>query len=340
MAAKAPPTLTASERQTLAAYHQSWPLSAVPDAAKPYAELIRIHRPAGIMMFYFPCLYGTFLVGCLGHGISPASMLTANAKLLLLSVLLRGALCTWNDIVDQDLDRQVARTRIRPLARGAVSTPRAVVWTLAQAVLVLGAFAALLPRACVGHGLPFLGLHAGYPFAKRATHHPQLVLGFAHAFGVAVAFPALGQSIRPGRRAWDADTSGALCLGAAIVFWTLLNDTIYAAQDLDDDRKAGVGSTMIYWGEAARMFLRFLALCQLLPLLALAFVMKESAFWGGMVYTALTCGSTMLGLVFMVENVDLKDPVSCGWWFNRGNVLVGYGIASGLVGEYLVGLLK
>lgn len=263
---------------------------------------------------------------------------TANAKLFLLSFLMRGALCTWNDIIDQDIDRQVARTRIRPLARRAVSTRQAATWTLAQIVLVLGVFA-VLPRDSFSYGLPFLALHALYPFTKRMTHHPQLILGFAHSFGVFISFPALGQSIRFSRQAWNANTSGALCLGAAIVFWTLLNDTIYAAQDLDDDRKAGVGSTMIYWGDAARMFLRSLVLCQLLPLVALSFVMKESAPSGGMVYTALTCGSTMLGLVSMVEGVDLKDPVSCGWWFNRGNVLVGYGIASGLVGEFVVGLL-
>ena len=334
------PTLNASERKLLTAYHNSWPLSILPDVVKPYAELIRIHKPAGIMMFYFPCLYGTFLVGCLGHDISLSRIATANAKLFLLSFLLRGVLCTWNDIVDQDIDRQVARTRIRPLARGAVSARQATAWTLVQTVLVLGTFLALLPQDCIVYALPFLALHVLYPYTKRITHHPQIILGFAHSLGVFVSFPALGQSIPLSLNARDANATSASCLSAAIVFWTLLNDTIYAAQDVQDDRKAGVGSTMIYWGDAARKFLRILALFQLLSLIAVFFIIRDLAPSGGMVYTTLTCGGTALGLFTMVEAVDLKEPASCGWWFNRGNVLVGYGIASGLVGEYLVGLLQ
>ena len=332
-------TLNASERKTLAAFHSSWPLRTLPDVIKPYAELIRIHRPAGIMMFYFPCLYGTFLVGCLGHDISLSDMGTANAKLFLLSFLLRGMLCTWNDVIDQDIDRQVARTRIRPLARRAISTTQALVWTLIQCVLILGVFL-LLPQDCFVYALPFLGLHILYPFAKRVTHHPQLMLGFAHSLGVFVSFPALGQSIALGRGPWSANATGALSLSAAIIFWTLLNDTIYAAQDVDDDSKAGVGSTMIYWGDAARMFLRVLVLFQLLSLVAVFFVIKDTAPSGGVFYTSLTCGGTALGLVTMVERVDLREPASCAWWFNQGNVLVGYGIGSGLVGEYFLGLLQ
>ena len=82
------------------------------------------------MMFYLPCLYGTFLVGCLGNEINLLSMGIANMNLFLLSFLMRGMLCTWNDVIDQDIDRQVARTRIRPIARGAISTTQAVIWTL------------------------------------------------------------------------------------------------------------------------------------------------------------------------------------------------------------------
>ncbi|KAM0796602.1 para-hydroxybenzoate-polyprenyltransferase Coq2 [Usnea florida] len=339
MAARADSTLSTSEPKVLEAFHSSWPLSILPDVIKPYAELIRIHKPAGIMMFYFPCLYGTFLVGCLGHEINILSMAIANAKLFLLSFLMRGMLCTWNDIVDQDIDRQVARTRIRPLARGAISTTQAAIWTLIQIVLVLVNFL-ILPKDCFFYALPFLGLHTLYPFAKRVTHHPQLILGFAHSLGVFVSFPALGQSILLGLDTRYANAAGAFYLSAAIVFWTLLNDTIYAAQDVDDDSKAGVGSTMIYWGSAARMFLRTLALFQLLSLIAVLFVIKDATPSAGIVYSSLTCGGTALGLLTMVERVDLKEPASCAWWFNQGNVLVGYGIGSGLVGEYLVSRLQ
>ena len=338
MAVKAIPTLSAYERKSLEACHNSWPLRIAPDVVKPYAELIRIHKPAGIMMFYFPCLYGTFLAGCLSHDIGIYSVGTANAKLLLLSFLMRGMLCTWNDIIDQDIDRQVVRTRIRPLARHAISTTQAIAWTIVQTVLVLATFL-ILPLDCLIYALPFLALHVLYPFAKRVTHHPQLILGFAHSLGVFVSFPALGQSIPFDLDARNTNTIGIFYLSAAIIFWTLLNDTIYAAQDVHDDCKVGVGSTMVYWGDAARTFLRVIVLLQLLSLIAVSFVIKDSAPAGGMVYMALTCGGTALGLLSMVEGVDLKEPASCAWWFNRGNVLVGYSIGSGLVGEYFVGLL-
>lgn len=339
MVTKTAVTLSADDQKALEANHKSWPLNILPDAVKPYAELIRIHKPAGILMFYFPCLYGTFLVGNLGYDIDLASMLFANGKLLLLSFLLRGMLCTWNDIIDQDIDRQVARTRIRPLARQAVHTANAIIWTLIQIVMVSSIFV-ILPSDCFIYASPFLVLHILYPFAKRVTHHPQLILGFAHTLGVFISFPALGQSISLNLSTPHPNAISSFCLSAAIIFWTLLNDTIYAAQDVEDDRKAGIGSTMIYWGETVRIFLRILGLLQLLSLSALSFAMKHSAPTGGMVYTALTCGGTAIGLLGMVESVDLKDPASCAWWFNRGNVLVGYGVGSGLVGEYLVGLLK
>ena len=106
MAARAASTLSASECKILEACHTSWPLSTLPDVIKPNAELIRNHKTACIMMFYFPCLYCTFLVGCLGHDISLFSMHTAKAKLFLLEFLMRGLLCTWSDTMDQGIDHQ------------------------------------------------------------------------------------------------------------------------------------------------------------------------------------------------------------------------------------------
>jgi 4-hydroxybenzoate polyprenyltransferase len=329
MATKKSFKLSLSEQKLLDDLHQSFPLNLVPDMAKPYAELIRIHKPAGIMAFYFPFLYGTFLVGALGYDIDILEMVITNAELLLLSFLMRGALCTWNDIADQDFDRQIARTRTRPLARGAISTGNALLWTVLQASMVLATFG-LFSRNVFVCAAPFLIFHIIYPFTKRWTHHPQLILGFAFSMGVSVSFPALGQSI-------PENITGVACLSAAVVLWTLLYDTIYAAQDVEDDRKAGVGSTMVYWGDSARTFLRTLGVLQLLSLVAISLVINKSSKLSasGMVYSAMTCGSTAIGLFNMIEGVNLQEPASCGWWFNRGNILVGYGISSGLIGEYL-----
>ena len=334
------PSLSAPERKTIEVYHSSWPLSILPSAMKPYAELIRIHKPAGILVFYFPCLHGTLLVGCLSHNIDLVSMNVVNIKLFLLSFLLRGALCTWNDIVDQDIDRQVARTRIRPIPRGATSTQMAVVWTLVQFVSILGMFFLALPWDCLLYALPFLGLHIIYPFAKRLTHHPQVILGLALSLGVFISFPALGQSITLDSGPGSRNTAGALYLSSSTILWALLSDTIYAAQDVEVDRKAGVGSTMVYWDGAARNFLRVLASFQLVSLLALAFIIGpgDGTAVGRMIYTACTCGGTALVLITLTETVNLEEPASCAWWFNRGHLLVGCSVASGLLGNYIMKL--
>lgn len=331
--------LSNADRKVIEALHRSFPLALVPDSFKPYAELSRIHKPAGIMMCYFPFLYGTMLVGSLGYNIAILDMIMANAKLLLLCFFMRGAFCTWNDIIDQDIDRQVSRTRTRPVARRATSTTNAMIWTTVQMLLLIGTFA-LFPRNCFIYAIPFLVLSTIYPFTKRWTHHPQLILGFAFSFGVFLAFPVFGYSISLNiREAPSVDVTAATSLGAAIIFWTLINCTIYAAQDTEDDAKAGVGSTMIYWGDAGRTFLRILGLLMMVSLTAISFVVKDLSPAGGTVYTALTCGGTALGLLSMVEAVDLEDPASCAWWFNYGNVLVGFGISSGLVGEYFAGTM-
>lgn len=330
-------SLNSNDLRLLESFHKSWPLNAIPDIVKPYGELIRIHRPAGVMMFYFPCLYGTFLIGALGYNVSLIEMLSVNAKLLFLSFLLRGALVSYNDICDVDIDRQVERTRVRPLARGAISIPSAILLTIVQTVLLAAIAPQLMPSAALRTALPFLGFHLVYPFAKRLTHHPQLVLGFAHSLGVFVSFPALGQDIPLSQS--SINTLSAVYLSAAIIFWTLLNDTIYAAQDVEYDRKAGIGSTMIFWERSIKMFLRALGVAQMVSLFALSACMRATAPTSGMVFNVLTCAGTLIGTVSMIEKVDLEDPGSCGWWFNRGNVILGCAIGSGLVGEYLAGFI-
>lgn len=110
-------TLSAPERRILEACYTSWSLGTLPDVVKPYAELICIHKPAGIMKFYFPCLCGTFLVGCLGHRFSLFSMGTAHAELLLLGFLLRGMLCTWNAFLDRPRHRPPGLPHANPAPR-------------------------------------------------------------------------------------------------------------------------------------------------------------------------------------------------------------------------------
>ena len=148
------------------------------------------------------------------------------------------------------------------------------------------------------------------------TSHPQLISGLAQAGGVFVAFPASGVNITVGLDS-DAKLYAATWLSMAIVFWTLLNDTIYAAQDVEDDKKAGVGSTVMYWGDKSKTFLSILGIAQVLALLCVASYIKVMSACEGYFYTLLACGGTAIGLGIMIYEVNLSEPSSCGWWFNR-----------------------
>ena len=109
---------------------------------------------------------------------------------------------------------------------------------------------------------------------------------------------------------FQSHAMSAFCLSAAIVSRTMLNDTVYAAQDVEDDLTAGVGSTVVYWGGFTRAFLRILAFLQLLSLAAVSLILKSLTSSDAIIYSTLTCGGTGLVLYDMVEMVDLKSPAS------------------------------
>jgi 4-hydroxybenzoate polyprenyltransferase len=211
----------------------SW-VDALPPAWRPFARLARADRPAGMWLLFWPC----------GWGLAAGGGLVTHWWLLPLflvgAVAMRGAGCVYNDIVDRDLDRSVARTRDRPVASGAVSVRAAIVWLVALALSALPVLLALRPLAA-GIALGSLGLVAAYPFMKRITWWPQAWLGLTFNWGVPVAWSAV------------ADPSPAMALlYAAGVAWTLGYDTIYALQDIEDDALAGIKSSARALGSRAR----------------------------------------------------------------------------------------
>lgn len=157
------------------------------------------------------------------------------------AVAMRGAGSTFNDIVDRKIDRRVERTRDRPIASGRVSV-RAAVLFLGLQMAVGAAVLFSLNAFSIGLGLGSLLIVVLYPFAKRVTHWPQAVLGFAFAWGALMGWAAYA-----GTLAWPP-----LLLYAAAIFWTVGYDTIYALQDTVDDAVIGIGSTALYFGEAVR----------------------------------------------------------------------------------------
>ena len=217
---------------------QSWVDRLLPGALVPYAQLMRLDRPIGTWLLLFPGLWSIALA------LKGAGDLRYFGYFAAGALVMRGAGCVWNDIADRNIDRQVARTRARPLASGAVGLGQAVIFMaclLFLGLLILlqfNAFAALL-GACA------LGVVAVYPLMKRITHWPQLVLGLAFNWGALLGWAAVAGSL----------AAAPLALYAGGILWTLGYDTIYAHQDKEDDALIGVKSTALLFGGRTKIWL-------------------------------------------------------------------------------------
>ena len=238
---------------------------------------------------------------------------------------MRGAGCTVNDLWDRNLDPKVERTRLRPIARGAVSVGQAVPFLGAQ---LLAGLAVLLqfPTQCLFYGIPSLVLVATYPLAKRVTNYPQFVLGLTFSWGAIMGFPALGVDLLSN----PPPLVSAACLYASCVAWTVVYDMIYAYQDIADDAKAGIKSIALAQKSNAKAFLGTVAGLQV-ALLSGAGV----AIGAGPVFFTGTCGGAAATLGYMIYKVDLGSVEDCWRWFKKGAWFTGGAISLGLFGEYV-----
>jgi 4-hydroxybenzoate polyprenyltransferase len=202
---------------------------------KDYAQLMRLHRPIGILLLLWPTLWALWIAGQGRPG------LPVFVVFVLGVVLMRSAGCVINDYADRDFDPHVARTRDRPVAAGRVSPREALALF---AVLCLIAFALVLTLNRLTILLSFAGafLAATYPFLKRYSHLPQFYLGMAFGWGIPMAFAAQTGGVPV--LAW--------ILFAANIFWAVAYDTAYAMVDREDDLKVGVKSTAILFGRHDR----------------------------------------------------------------------------------------
>jgi len=209
-------------------------VAALPANLRNYALLARFDRPIGWWLLYWPCAWGLLLAG----GAARWDLL---AWMLLGSIAMRGAGCVYNDIVDADLDKQVARTAARPIASGAVSKRAAWVWLLALAAVGLIVLLQLRTAAQLV-ALGSLALVAAYPFMKRITGFPQAWLGLVFTWGAPTGWVAI--------RGDGLDVLAVLYAGA--VLWCIGYDTIYACQDREDDAMVGIGSSALTLGRHVR----------------------------------------------------------------------------------------
>ena len=207
----------------------------LPSRFRPYARLARFDRPIGWWLLLLPCWWSSALASAAG-GAAPE--LRHFVLFLVGAIVMRGAGSTWNDIVDRDLDGKVARTRGRPIPSGAVTAKQA---GLFMALLVLLGLAILLTfnRFTIALGFISLAPVAIYPFMKRFTNHPQIVLGLAFAWGGLMGWAAV----------FGALAAPAYLIYAAAIFWTIGYDTIYALQDREDDAMIGIGSSALTLGK-------------------------------------------------------------------------------------------
>ena len=213
----------------------SW-VDRAPTAIRPYLRLARYDRPVGFWLLAIPCWQGLALAS-VSTGLDWMDLYWA-ILFGIGAIAMRGAGCTYNDIVDRDIDAQVARTADRPLAAGTVSLKQA--WAFLVAQCLVGLLVLIqLPWPAILTGLGALVLVAGYPFMKRITWWPQAWLGLTFNWGIPVAYTAAAGTF----------DLAALALYAGAVFWTLGYDTIYAHQDAEDDALVGVKSTARLFGE-------------------------------------------------------------------------------------------
>lgn len=220
----------APDRRVADSVPTSW-VDRAPSALRPYLRLARYDRPVGFWLLAIPCWQG-LAIASISSGLDWLDLYWA-ILFGIGAIAMRGAGCTYNDIIDRDIDAQVARTADRPLAAGTVSLKQAWAFLIAQCgvgLLVL----IQLPLPAILTGLGALALVAGYPFMKRITWWPQAWLGLTFNWGVLVAgAAALGTPFAP----------EIVLLYAANLFWTLGYDTIYACQDMEDDALVGVKSS-------------------------------------------------------------------------------------------------
>ena len=209
-------------------------VGALPARLRDYALLARFDRPIGWWLLFWPCAWGVWLSGA---GIQWPLILW----MLLGAIVMRGAGCVYNDVVDADLDRQVARTANRPVASGRVSKKAAWVWIGVLCAIGLVVLLQLRWQAQLV-ALGSLLLVAAYPFMKRITWWPQAWLGLVFTWGAPVGWIAL--------RSDRLDVLAALYLGS--IFWCIGYDTIYAVQDREDDALVGIRSSALRLGTNVR----------------------------------------------------------------------------------------
>jgi 4-hydroxybenzoate polyprenyltransferase len=270
----------------------NWVDRGAPLWSRPFLRLARFDRPIGSWLLLMPCWWSAALAAGVARDLHqlPWSILLFFVG----AFVMRGAGCTWNDITDRDLDAKVERTRSRPIPAGQVSVRPAAAFLVLQALIGLMILIQFNSFA-IATGAASLVIVAAYPFMKRITYWPQIVLGLAFSWGALMGF-----AVQFGRI--DA---AALLLYAGSISWVIGYDTIYAHQDSEDDALIGIKSTALLFGARTRpALMAFYGLAVVLIGVALALAGAHEPAWLGLLAFAVH-------LVWQIFRVDIKDPALC-----------------------------
>lgn len=296
--------------QIVDAVRGSW-VQHLPAPFRPYAQLMRLDRPIGWWLLLLPCWWGLVLAQIAAGG-GPVNLKYA-VLFLAGAIVMRGAGCTLNDIVDRNIDSAVERTRARPIPSGQVSVNQAAVFLVGQLLIGL-AILLQFNWLTIETAIASLVIVAIYPFMKRITYWPQLVLGLAFNWGALLGWTAIHNNF----------SYAALALFIGGVSWTLAYDTIYAHQDKDDDALIGVKSTALKFGDATVYWLIFFFATALI-LIDVALLMV-SAPWPAHVGVA----GAALHALWQVSRFNGDDANLCLKLF-RANRMFGLIILAGLL---------
>lgn len=276
-----------------------------------YAQLLRLDRPIGIFLLLWPTWWALWLASEGKPSLTNLLVFTAGV------VLMRSAGCAINDFADRDFDKQVWRTQNRPLATGSIR-PREAIGLFAVLVLLAFLLTLFLNRYTLLMSVGGLLLAAAYPFMKRYTHFPQVVLGAAFSWAIPMAFAAEQEALPP--LAW--------VLFFANLCWTVAYDTYYAMADRDDDIKAGVKSTAILFG---RHDLLIIGLLQTLTLVLLA-IAGQMASLGWSFNNALLLAAGLF--IWQHGMARQREPAACLRAFLHNN-WVGLVVFAGIYLAYM-----
>lgn len=288
----------------------SWIDRYLPNSTRPYAHLVRLDKPIGVWLLAWPCMWSITMAA------SPGNL--PDMKMMLLfgcgSLLLRSAGCTWNDLVDRNIDKKVERTKSRPIASGLVTPFQALTFLGFQLLLGLEILLQLNSYSLV-LGACSLPLVFSYPLSKRFTYWAQAHLGLTFNWGALLGWAAVKGSLDP---------LIVLPLYSSGIFWTLVYDTIYAHQDKEDDLKVGVKSTALRFGDQTKNWASGFGVASIGSLLLAGY--NADIGWPFYVLSMAASGQ----LAWQIWTVDLSSPTDCNRMF-ESNKWFGAVVFSGIL---------